>query len=50
MQFPNISPVAISILGFDIRWYALSYIFGFIFAFYYINILQYRHIFVNNHN
>ncbi|MBQ8660515.1 MAG: prolipoprotein diacylglyceryl transferase [Alphaproteobacteria bacterium] len=36
MQFPNISPVAISILGFDIRWYALSYIFGFIFAFYYI--------------
>ena len=36
MQFPNISPVAISIFGFNIRWYALSYIFGFIFAFYYI--------------
>ncbi len=41
MQFPNISPVAISILGLEIRWYALSYIFGFILAFYYIkHILQ----------
>ncbi len=39
MKFPNISPVAISILGFDIRWYALAYIFGFIFAFYYIKYL-----------
>ncbi|MCR5506662.1 MAG: prolipoprotein diacylglyceryl transferase [bacterium] len=36
MQFPNISPVAISIFGFDLRWYALAYIFGFILAFYYI--------------
>ena len=39
MQFPNISPVAISIFGFDIRWYALSYIFGFIIAFYFIKYL-----------
>lgn len=39
MQFPNISPVAISIFGFDIRWYALSYIFGFIIAFYLIKYL-----------
>ena len=36
MQFPNISPIAISIFGINIRWYALSYIFGFVFAFYYI--------------
>ena len=39
MQFPNISPVAISIFGFDLRWYALAYIFGFILAFYYIKYL-----------
>ncbi len=36
MQFPNISPVAISFFGLEIRWYALAYIFGFILAFYYI--------------
>ena len=36
MQFPNISPIAFSILGFPIRWYALAYIIGFILAFYYI--------------
>ena len=39
MQFPNISPIAISIFGFNVRWYALAYIFGFIFAFYYIKYL-----------
>ena len=39
MQFPNISPVAVSVFGLEIRWYALSYIFGFILAFYYIKYL-----------
>lgn len=36
MQFPNISPIAFSILGLEIRWYALAYIFGFILAELYI--------------
>lgn len=41
MQFPNISPIALSIFGFPIRWYALAYIISFILAFYYIkNILR----------
>lgn len=30
-----ISPVALSILGFDIRWYSLSYIFGFLYFFWF---------------
>ena len=33
MTFPDISPVAVSIFGFEIRWYALAYIFGFVFGF-----------------
>ena len=45
MLFPNISPVAFSILGFDIRWYALAYIFSFILGFYYI-----KHILRNSTN
>ena len=32
MYFPNISPVAFTLLGFPIRWYALAYIVGFILA------------------
>ncbi len=36
MNFPDISPVAFSIFGFEIKWYAIAYIVGFIFADFYI--------------
>lgn len=32
IDFPNISPVALSIGPFDLRWYALAYLFGIIIA------------------
>lgn len=28
LTFPNIDPVAVSLFGFDIRWYALAYVIG----------------------
>jgi len=35
-EYPDLfSPVALSILGFDIRWYSLSYIFGFIYFYWF---------------
>lgn len=46
IPFPNISPdlFSISLLGFNftIKWYALSYIFGFVAAFYVMKFLLYR--------
>lgn len=30
LAFPNIDPVAISLLGIDIRWYSLAYLAGFL--------------------
>lgn len=36
LQFPNIDPVALSIGPIDIRWYALSYMAGFILGLYVI--------------
>ena len=36
MNFPDISPVAFSIFGFEIKWYAIAYIVGFIFSDFYI--------------
>ncbi len=36
MNFPNISPIAFSVFGFEVKWYALSYIFGFILSGIYI--------------
>jgi phosphatidylglycerol:prolipoprotein diacylglycerol transferase len=32
IDFPNISPIALSIGPFDLRWYALAYLFGIIIA------------------
>ncbi len=40
IMFPNISPVAISLGGVDIRWYSLAYIVGTIFALFYIKYLN----------
>jgi len=35
-EYPDLlSPVALSILGFDIRWYSLSYIFGFLYFYWF---------------
>ena len=34
MNFPDISPIAFNFFGFPIRWYALAYLVGFVFAFY----------------
>src|SRR4051812_32355167 len=36
IAFPNIDPVAFSIGPLSIRWYALSYIAGLLFAFWYM--------------
>ena len=36
MLFPNIDPVALEIGNFQIHWYALAYMFGFIFCSIYI--------------
>ena len=35
-EFPDfLSPVALSFIGFDIRWYSLSYILGFIYFYWF---------------
>jgi len=36
IEFPQIDPVAFSVFGLDIRWYALSYLVGFILGWRYI--------------
>ncbi|MDR3126081.1 MAG: prolipoprotein diacylglyceryl transferase [Rickettsiales bacterium] len=36
MTFPGVSPVAFSLFGLPVRWYALAYIAGFSFAFAYV--------------
>ena len=36
MPFPDISPVAFSLFGFAVRWYALAYVAGFMAAFYFV--------------
>ena len=33
LDFPDINPVAFSIFGFDVHWYAITYLFGFLFAY-----------------
>lgn len=33
LDFPDIDPVAFSIFGFEIHWYAITYLFGFLFAY-----------------
>lgn len=35
IDFPNISPVAFTIAGFEIYWYAISYVVGILFALFY---------------
>jgi phosphatidylglycerol:prolipoprotein diacylglycerol transferase len=42
MTFPNISPVALEIGGFAIRWYAVAYILGFILALAWVRFLLRR--------
>ena len=37
MFINNFDPVAISLFSFEIRWYSLSYIFGILFGWTYIN-------------
>jgi phosphatidylglycerol:prolipoprotein diacylglycerol transferase len=48
--FGNISPVAISFGGFDVRWYALSYIFSALIAFMYIKYLNKKSLLINGDN
>lgn len=36
VEFPEIDPVAFSVFGLDVRWYALSYLIGFILGWRYI--------------
>lgn len=36
IAFPDISPVAFSLMGLDIRWYSLAYLTGFIIGWFYI--------------
>jgi phosphatidylglycerol:prolipoprotein diacylglycerol transferase len=36
MPFPDISPVAFSMFGLTVRWYALAYVAGFMAAFYFM--------------
>lgn len=36
LAFPDISPIAFSLLGFDVRWYSLAYLFGFIVGLFYM--------------
>ena len=36
IEYPTIDPVAISIFGLAIRWYALAYLAGFIGGWYYV--------------
>ena len=38
LEFPNIDPVAFTIGPIDIRWYALSYMAGFLLGWYTIKI------------
>ena len=39
MSFPDISPIALTVFGFHIRWYALAYIAGFLLA---LSLVQWR--------
>lgn len=45
--FGNISPVAISFGGFEVRWYALSYIFSALVAFFYIKYLNKKSLLIS---
>ncbi|MDR1476700.1 MAG: prolipoprotein diacylglyceryl transferase, partial [Rickettsiales bacterium] len=36
MPFPDMSPVAFSLFGFAVRWYALAYVAGFMASFYFV--------------
>lgn len=40
LTFPEIDPVAVSFFGLDIRWYALSYLAGFLLGWQYIVLLS----------
>jgi phosphatidylglycerol:prolipoprotein diacylglycerol transferase len=53
IEFPQIDPVAFSVFGLDIRWYALSYLVGFILGWRYIIHLtkswRLDHVFTKEH-
>ena len=40
IMFPNISPTAITIMSFDIRWYSLAYIMSAVLGFYYLKFMN----------
>ena len=51
ITFPAISPILFEFGPISIRWYSLAYIFGFIFAWKYIQyLIQQKGFFLVNHN
>ena len=40
LDYPSISPILLSVGSFDIRWYSLAYILGFLFSWQYIKYLS----------
>ena len=40
LDYPSISPIIFSIGSFEIRWYSIAYIIGFLFAWQYIKLLS----------
>lgn len=44
LTYPEISPVAVHLFGFDVRWYSLAYLFGIVAAWYLMwrNIQKYK--------
>lgn len=36
LAYPNISPVVLSVGGFDLRWYSLAYLIGIVFAWFFM--------------
>ena len=47
-EFPNIDPVAISLGPFDIRWYAIAYLAGFLLGWKYAVVLYKRYFYVDH--
>lgn len=48
MYIHNFNPVAFEILNFKIYWYSLSYLFGFVFSFFYAKILINKKLIIMN--